>query len=98
MQEPEGVDPRSLPQTTIRKVIKHCLENGVFDTTPFIDQRPMIDYIPKEIIASHRPQVIKGRKTVRYSPAQKNSETPELLQLAGELHNHKVLDELSNFF
>ena len=35
---------------------------------------------------------------MRYSPAQKNNETPELLQLAGELHNHKVLDELSNFF
>ena len=32
MQELEGVEPRSLPQTTIRKVIKHCLENGVFDT------------------------------------------------------------------
>ena len=45
-QEPEGVDLRSLPQTTIRKVIKHCLENGVFDTTPFIDQKPMIDYVP----------------------------------------------------
>ena len=26
------------------------------------------------------------------------SETPELLQLAGELHNHKILDELRNFF
>ena len=50
------------------------------------------------IIASHNPQANKGRKTVRYSPAQKNSETPELLQLAGELHNHKVLDELRNFF
>ena len=55
MQEPEGVDPRSLPQTTIRKVIKHCLENGVFDTTPFIDQKPMIDYVPQEVIAMHKP-------------------------------------------
>ena len=91
------MDPRSLPQTTIRKVIKHCLENGVFDTTLFIDQKPMIDYVPQEVIAMHKPQVSKGRKTVRYSPAQKNSETPELLQLAGELHNHKVLDELRNF-
>jgi hypothetical protein len=35
---------------------------------------------------------------VRYSPAQKNNETPELLQLAGELHNHKVIDELRTFF
>ena len=40
------MDPRSLPQTTIRKVIKHCVENSMFDTTPFIDQRPMIDYVP----------------------------------------------------
>ena len=46
MQELEGVDPKSLPQTTIRKVIKQCLENGVFGTTPFIDQRPMIDNVP----------------------------------------------------
>ena len=36
-QEAGGVDPRSLPQTTIRKVVKECLENGVFDTTPYIN-------------------------------------------------------------
>ena len=70
----------------------------MFDTTPFINQRPMIDYIPAEVIADHRPQVNKGRKTVRYSPAQKKNETPEILQLAGELHNHKVIDELRTFF
>jgi hypothetical protein len=35
---------------------------------------------------------------VRYSPAQKAHETPELLQLAGELHNHKTIDELHRFF
>ena len=35
---------------------------------------------------------------MRYSPVQKANETPELLQLAGELHNHKVLDELRTFF
>jgi hypothetical protein len=35
---------------------------------------------------------------VRYSPSQKSNETPELLQLAGELHNHKILEELRNFF
>ena len=46
----------------------------------------------------HKPQVNKGRKTVRYSPSQKSNETPELLQLAGELHNHKILDELRTFF
>ena len=79
VQEAEGVDPRSLPQTTIRKVVKQCLENGVFDTTPFINQKPMIDYIPLEVIANHKPQANMGRKTVRYSPTQKNNETPELL-------------------
>ena len=33
-QESEEVDYRSLPQTTVRKVIKQCLEDGTFDTTP----------------------------------------------------------------
>ena len=51
------MDPRSLPQTTIRKVVKQCLENGVFDTTPFINQRPMMDYIPREVIVNHKPPV-----------------------------------------
>ena len=51
------MDPRSLSQTTIRKVVKECLENGVFDTAPYINQRPLIDYIPQEVIASHRPVV-----------------------------------------
>ena len=46
----------------------------------------------------HKPQVNKGRKTVRYSPSQKINETPELLQLEGELHNHNILDELRNLF
>ena len=54
-QEAGGVDPRSLPQTTIRKVIKECLENGVFDTIPYIDEKPLIDFIPQEVIANHRP-------------------------------------------
>ena len=36
-QEAVGLDPRSLPQTTIRKVVKECLEKGVFDTTPYIN-------------------------------------------------------------
>ena len=91
-QESEGVDPGSLPQTIIRKVVMECLENGVFDTTPYIDKRPLIDYIPQEVIASYRPVTKKGRQTVRYSPAQKAHETPELLQLAGVLHNQKILD------
>ena len=45
-QESEEVDCRSLPQTTVLKVIKQCIENGTFDTTPFIDSRPLIDYVP----------------------------------------------------
>ena len=68
-QESEEVDYRSLPQTTVRKVIKQCLENGTFDTTPFIDSRPLIDYVPKEVISQHKPATKKGRQTVRYSPA-----------------------------
>ena len=44
--EPEEIDYRSLPQTTVRKVIKQCLEDGTFNTTPFIDSRPMIDFVP----------------------------------------------------
>ena len=45
--EPEESDYRSLPQTTVRKVIKRCPENGTFDTTPYIDSRSLIDYVPK---------------------------------------------------
>ena len=39
-QEHEDVDPRSLPHTTVRKVIKKCLDDGTFDATPYIDSRP----------------------------------------------------------
>ena len=67
--EPEEADPRSLPQTTVRKVIKKCLENGTFDTTPYIDSRPLIDYVPQEVIRQHKPQSKIGRQTVRYTPA-----------------------------
>ena len=90
----EEVDHRSLPQTTVRKVIRKCLEDGTFDTTPFIDSRPLIDYVPQEVIRQHKPASKRGRQTVRYSPGQKENETPELLQLAGELHNHKIIQEL----
>ena len=93
-QETEEVDHRSLPQTTVRKVIRKCLEDGTFDTTPFIDSRPLIDYVPQEVIRQHKPASKRGRQTVRYSPGQKENETPELLQLAGELHNHKIIQEL----
>ena len=67
--EPEEIDYRSLPQTTVRKVIKQCLENGTFDTTPFIDSKPLIDYVPQEVIRQHKPASKRGRQTVRYSPA-----------------------------
>ena len=67
--EPEEINYRSLPQTTVRKVIKQCLENGTFDTAPFIDSKPLIDYAPQEVIRQHKPASRKGRQTVRYSPA-----------------------------
>ena len=41
---------------------------------------------------------MKGRQTIRYSPTQKAHETPEMLQIAGELRNHKVLDQLHRHF
>ena len=59
--EPEEIDYRSLPQTTVRKVIKQCLESGTFDTTPFIDSRPLIEYVPQEVIRQHKPASKRGR-------------------------------------
>ena len=88
------VDIRTLPQTTIRKIIRECVDKGLFDSTPFINSRPMIDYVPQEVANRFRPQQRKGRQTIRYTPAQRAHETPEMLQIAGELHNHKVLDQL----
>ena len=38
-QEPEEIDYRSLPQTTVRKVIKKCLEDGTLYTTPYINRK-----------------------------------------------------------
>ena len=67
--EPEDIEYRSLPQTTVRKVIRKCMEDGTFDTTPFIDSRPLIDYVLQEVIRQHKPASKKGRQTVRYSPA-----------------------------
>jgi hypothetical protein len=64
----EEFDHRSLPQTTVRKVIRKCLEDGTFDTTPFIDSRPLIDYVPQGVIRQHKPAFKGGRQTVRYSP------------------------------
>jgi hypothetical protein len=39
-QEVEEIDPRTLPQMTIRKVMKECLEKGVFEETPDISRNP----------------------------------------------------------
>ena len=86
-QDPGDVDLRSLPQTTIRKVIKECVDQGLFDTTPEIAKHPLIDLIPQDIANHFRPQTKKNaRQTIRYSPAQKAHETPEMLQMAGELN------------
>ena len=74
------------------------MDKGLFDTSPNIAKHPLIDLVPWQVAQHLMPQVKKGRQTVRYSPAQKADETPELLQLAGELHNHKALDELHHFF
>ncbi len=55
--------------------------------------------VPTDFIERFRPTTKKkGRQTIRYSPAQKAQETPEMLQIAGELHNHKVLDQLQKHF
>ena len=58
----------------------------------------MVGHVPWEIAKKYRPKAGKVHKTVRYSPAQKPHVTFELLQLAGELHNHKVLDALTRLF
>ena len=94
----EEIDPRTLPQMTIRKVMKECLEKGVFEETPDISRRPLVSFVPWEIAKHYKPKVKQGHQTVRYSPAQKAHETPELLQLAGELQNHRVLDALQKHF
>ena len=60
-QEAEEVDYRSLMQTTVRKMIKQCLVDGTFDTTPYIDSRPLIEYVPQEVIRQHKPASKKGR-------------------------------------
>ena len=58
----------------------------------------MVSFVPWEIAKHHTPKLKQGHQTDRYSPAQKSHETPELLQLAGELQNHKVLDALQKHF
>ena len=74
------MDLRTLPQTTIRKVIKECVDKGLFDTTPIIAKHPLIDLVPWEIAKHFRPYTKKkGRQKIRYSPPQKDHNTPEML-------------------
>ena len=54
--------------------------------------------VPWEIAKKYKPKAGQERQTVRYSPAKKAHDTPELLQIAGELHNHKTLDDLQRHF
>ena len=67
--EEEEIDPRTLPQTTIRKVIKECFDKGVFENTPEINKNPLVGLVPWEIAKKYRPKAGKAHKTVRYSPA-----------------------------
>ena len=83
---------------TIRKVMKECLSKGVFGTALDISKHPLVSMVPWEIAKKYKPKAGQERQTVRYYPAKKAHETPELLQLAGELHNHKTLDELQRHF
>ena len=83
---------------TIRKIMKECLSKGVFDTTPDISRHPLVSMVPWKIAKKYKPKADQEHQTVRYSPAKKAQETPELLQLAGELHNHKILDDLQRHF
>ena len=60
----EEIDSRTLPQTTIRKVIKECLDKGVFESIPEINKRPLVDYVPWEIAKNYKPKVRQGHQTV----------------------------------
>ena len=50
------VDIRTLPQITIRKVIRECVDKGLLDSTPYINSRPIIDFVPQEVANRFRPQ------------------------------------------
>ena len=83
----------------IRKIIKKCVDEGLFEETPEIHRQPLLSLVPTDIIGHCLPPTKKkGRQTIRYAPAQKVQETPEMLQLAGELYNHKILDQLQRHF
>ena len=67
--EEEEIDPRTLPQTTIRKVIKECFDKGVFENTPGINRNPLVGLVPCEIAKKYKPKAAKVHRTIRYSPA-----------------------------
>ena len=52
--ELEEIDPRTLPQATIRKVIKECFDKGVFEDTPEINKHPLVGLVPWEIGKKYR--------------------------------------------
>ena len=54
--EEEEIDPRTLPQATIRKVIKECFEKGVFKVTPEINKSPLVGLVQWEIARKYRPK------------------------------------------
>ena len=56
-------------RSTIRKVIKECLDKGVFENTPEINRRPLVDHVPWEIAKNYKTKARKGHQTIRYSPA-----------------------------
>ena len=78
--------------------MKECLSKGVFDTTQDISRHSLASMVPWEIAKKYKPKAEQERHRVKYFPAKKAHETPELLQLAGQLHNHKTLDDLQRHF
>ena len=40
---------------TIRKVIKECVDKGLFDSILNISGHPLIDHVPPEVARHYRP-------------------------------------------
>ena len=60
-QEAEGIDPRTLPQMTIRKVMRECLSKGVFNTALDISKHPLVSMVPWEIAKKYKPKTGQER-------------------------------------
>ena len=54
--EEEEIDPRTLPQATIRKLYKDCFDKRVFEVTPKINKHPLVGLVPWEIAKNYRPK------------------------------------------